>query len=74
MAIILGVFFLGILTRRVGQKAALAGMMLGLTGMTAVAFATPLAWPWYAMAGSLGTLALGLLASLVWPPEPARAQ
>jgi len=72
--IILGVFFLGILTRRVGQKAALAGMMLGLTGMTAVAFATPLAWPWYAMAGSLGTLALGLLASLVWPPEPARAQ
>ena len=72
--IILGVFFLGILTRRVGQKAALAGMMLGLTGMTAVAFATSLAWPWYAMAGSLGTLALGLLASLVWPPEPARAQ
>jgi len=72
--IILGVFFLGILTRRVGQKAALAGMMLGLTGMTAVAFATPLAWPWYAMAGSLGTLALGLLASLAWPPEPARAQ
>ena len=72
--IILGVFFLGILTRRVGQKAALAGMMLGLTGMTAVAFATPLAWPWYAMAGSLGTLGLGLLASLVWPPEPARAQ
>ncbi len=72
--IILGVFFLGILTRRVGQKAALAGMMLGLAVMTAVAFATPLAWPWYAMAGSLGTLALGLLASLVWPPEPARAQ
>ena len=72
--IILGVFFLGILTRRVGQKAALAGMMLGLAGMTAIAFATPLAWPWYAMAGSLGTLALGLLASLVWPAEPARAQ
>jgi SSS family transporter len=72
--IILGVFFLGILTRRVGQKAALAGMSLGLVGMTAVAFATPLAWPWYAMTGSLGTLGLGLLASLVWPPEPARAQ
>jgi len=72
--IILGVFFLGILTTRVGQRAALTGMGLGLAGMTAVAFATPLAWPWYAMVGSLGTLGLGLLASLVWPAPPARAQ
>ncbi|HSB61987.1 MAG TPA: sodium:solute symporter [Vicinamibacteria bacterium] len=70
--IILGVFFLGIFTKRVGQEAALAGMVMGLVGMTVVAFATPLAWPWYAMVGSLGTLALGLLASLVWPAGPAR--
>jgi len=72
--IILGVFFLGIFTKRVGQKAALVGMVLGLAGMSVVAFATPLAWPWFAMAGSLGTLALGLLASLVWPAEPRPAQ
>jgi len=72
--IILGVFFLGILTQRVAQKAALTGMLLGLAGMTVVAFATPLAWPWYAMVGSLGTLGLGLLASLVWPAEPTPAR
>ena len=72
--IILGVFFLEIFTKRVDQEAALAGMLLGLVGMTVVAFATPLAWPWYAMVGSLGTLALGLLASLVWPASPARSQ
>jgi len=68
--IILGVFFLEIFTKRVDQEAALAGMLLGLVGMTVVAFATPLAWPWYAMVGSLGTLALGLLASLRLAGEP----
>lgn len=68
--IILGVFFLGTFTRRAGQRAALVGMVLGLVGMTAVAFATPLAWPWYAMVGSLGTMLLGWLASFVFPPPP----
>lgn len=63
--IILGVFFLGILTRRVGQTAALVGLVLGLAGMTAVYLFTPLAWPWYALVGSLGTFGLGLAASRV---------
>ncbi len=50
--IILGVFFLGIFTRRVGQRAALAGLLLGLATITAVAFGTRLAWPWYTLVGS----------------------
>ncbi len=65
--IVLGVFFLGIFAPRVGQRAALAGLVLGLAFMTWVFFATPLAWPWYALVGSLGTVAAGLAASLVWP-------
>ncbi len=65
--IVLGVFFLGIFTNRVGQRAALAGLVVGLGGMTAVFFATPLAWPWYAVVGSLGTFAVGLVASYLWP-------
>jgi len=67
--IILGVFFLGIFTRRVGQRAALAGLLLGLATITAVAFGTRLAWPWYTLVGSLSTLAFGLLASLAWPAQ-----
>jgi SSS family transporter len=62
--IVLGLFFLGMYTRRVGQTAALAGLVAGLAGMTWIYFATPLAWPWYALAGSLLTVAAGLVASL----------
>ena len=65
--IVLGVFFLGIFTDRVGQRAALVGLVVGLVGMLIVFFATPLAWPWFALVGSLGTFAAGLLASYVWP-------
>jgi Na+/proline symporter len=69
--LILGVFFLGIFTRRVGTRAAFAGLLLGLATITAVAFGTKLAWPWYTLVGSLSTLGFGLVASLVWP-EPRR--
>lgn len=65
--IVLGVFFLGMFTRRVGQPAALAGLVAGFAGMIWVYFGTPLAWPWYALAGSLMTVAAGLVASYVWP-------
>lgn len=67
--ITLGVFFLGIFTRRVGQKAAFCGLLCGLLLITAVAFGTPLAWPWYTMVGSLGTFGFGWLASYRWPAE-----
>lgn len=67
--IVLGVFFLGMLTRRVGQRAALAGLVAGFAGMTWIYFGTPLAWPWYALAGALLTVAAGLAASFIWPRE-----
>jgi SSS family transporter len=67
--IILGIFFLGIFTRRVGQRAAFVGMLLGLATISAVAFGTKLAWPWYTLVGSAATFAFGLAASLVWPGD-----
>jgi SSS family solute:Na+ symporter len=70
--IVLGVFFLGMFTRRVGQHAALAGLVVGLAGMTWIFFATPLAWTWYALAGSLLTVAAGLAASYFKFPGEAR--
>ena len=69
--IVLGVFFLGLFTRRVGQRAALAGLVVGLAGMTWIFFATPLAWTWYALAGSLLTVTGGLVASLAARDAPA---
>jgi SSS family solute:Na+ symporter len=69
--IVLGVFFLGIFTDRVGQRAALAGLVVGLAGMTWVFFGTSLAWPWFALVGSAGTFGAGLVASFVWPRQEA---
>jgi SSS family transporter len=68
--IVLGVFFLGIFARRVGEHAAFAGLAVGLTGMSFIKFATPLAWPWFALVGSILTFAGGWSASFIWPrPE-----
>jgi solute:Na+ symporter, SSS family len=62
---ILGVFFLGA-TKRATTPAALAGMTAGLVAVAFVAFTTKVAWPWYAVAGSLTTLCVGMIAA--WIP------
>jgi solute:Na+ symporter, SSS family len=54
----------------VGQRAALAGFVFGLAAMTWIFFATSLAWPWYALVGSLLTVIAGLAASWIWPRDP----
>lgn len=61
---VLGVFLLGAFSRRAGTPAALAGMGAGLTAVLALRFATPVAWPWYTLVGSLTTLLAGSLAGL----------
>jgi SSS family solute:Na+ symporter len=59
---ILGVFLLGA-TRSANRAGALAGMVAGLATVSWVAFATKTAWPWYAVIGSLVTLAVGTAVS-----------
>ena len=65
--ILLGLFLLGILTRRVGQAAALAGVLAGIAAVLYAKFGTPLAWPWFALVGSSTVFAVGLAASYVVP-------
>ncbi len=60
---LLGVFLLGLLTRRVGERAAMAGMVAGLAVMIYVKAATPIAWTWYVLIGSAATFATGLALS-----------
>ncbi|HUR81537.1 MAG TPA: transporter, partial [Thermoanaerobaculia bacterium] len=67
---ILGVFFLGA-TKRAGTGAALSGMTAGLIAVGLVAFATKVAWPWYAVVGSVVTFGIGMIASWIWPEKSA---
>jgi len=62
---LLGVFILGILTKRVGEAAAMCGMTVGLLLMFYVKFGTPIAWTWYVLIGSSATFVVGLLSSYV---------
>jgi SSS family transporter len=68
--VILGLFLLGTFTRRVGERAALAGVVAGTAGMLALRLFTAVSWQWYVLAGSVVTFAAGWLASLV-VTEPA---
>jgi SSS family solute:Na+ symporter len=72
--IVLGIFFLGIFARRATQGCALFALVGGLAGMTWIKFQTDLAWPWFVLIGSLGTLTLGLLATALVPRTEASAQ
>lgn len=56
---ILGVFFLGA-TKRATTRSALLGMSAGLAAVAVVAFTTKVAWPWYAVVGSMTTLLVGV--------------
>ena len=60
---LLGVFLLGVLTRRPGEWAAMAGVVAGLTVALAVYFETPVAYTWYVMIGATVTFGCGLAAS-----------
>jgi SSS family solute:Na+ symporter len=62
---LLGVFLLGLLTKRVGEIAAMWGMSAGLAMMLYVRFATPIAFTWYVVIGASTTFVIGILVSLV---------
>jgi SSS family transporter len=70
---LLGVFLLGVLTRRPRERAAMAGVVAGLTTIVVVIWRTRIAFTWYVLIGTAATFAVGLAAS--WfegpaPPEP----
>jgi len=62
---LLGVFLLGLLTKRVQENAAMIAMGVGLALMLYIRFFTPIAWTWYVLIGSSATFATGLAASFL---------
>ncbi len=69
---VLGVFLLGAFSRRAATPAAFAGMAAGLVAVLAVWRFTPVAWPWYALVGSVTTLSVGALLGSVQPSRSER--
>ncbi|MGI9455589.1 MAG: sodium:solute symporter family transporter, partial [Aeoliella sp.] len=67
---VLGLYLLGAMTKRVGQRAALSGFACGIAILSYMEYvrymelATPLYWPWYAGCGALAVFGFGLLISL----------
>jgi SSS family transporter len=72
--IILGLFLLGTLTRRVGQQAAFAGILVGAAVMLSLKLGTAVSWQWYVLVGSLTTFAAGVLASYAAPASDLTSQ
>ena len=69
---LLGVFLLGVLTRRVREKAAMAGMVVGLLVMLYVRLGTSIAWTWYVCIGTTVTFVTAWVAA-VWMREERNA-
>jgi Na+/proline symporter len=67
--ILLGIFFLAVLTRSVGERAALVALVGGLGTMVFVVFGTSVAFTWYAVIGASVTFVLGLVASRLLGPD-----
>lgn len=62
---LLGVFLLGILTRRATQTGTILGMLTGLALNIYLWAKTPIAWTWYVTFGAATTFVVGYLASLI---------
>jgi len=61
---LLGVFLLGLLTRRVQENAAMIAMAAGLAVMVYVKACTHIAFTWYVLIGTTATFSAGYLISL----------
>jgi SSS family transporter len=65
---ILGVFLLGIFTRRTRGSAAIAGAVAGLASVSLVAYKSQIAFFYYAIVGTVVTFGVGWLLSLMQSP------
>jgi Na+/proline symporter len=60
----LGAFLLGVLTSRANGPGVIAGMAVSTASMLAIWWATPLAWTWYVLVGTVICFSVGYVTSL----------
>ncbi len=63
---LLGVFLLGVLTRRANQRGAMIGMVFGF-GTELYLWGTRVPWTWWVMMGTVVTFTVGYTASYLFP-------
>ncbi|MGA8152039.1 MAG: sodium:solute symporter [Terriglobales bacterium] len=69
---LLGVFLLGVLTRRANQQGAMLGMLCGFLTELYVWLGTRVPWTWYVVIGTVVTFAVGYAASMVLQREETK--
>jgi SSS family solute:Na+ symporter len=69
---LLGVFLLGVLTRRTNQRGAMIGMVFGFA-IELYLWTTKIPWTWWVMVGTSVTFAVGYACSLFVPSSPPTA-
>ena len=62
---LLGVFLLGVLTKRANQNGAMLGMLCGFVTELYLWLGTKVPWTWYVMIGTIVTFGVGYAASLI---------
>jgi SSS family transporter len=62
---LLGVFLLGVLTRKANETGSMVGMVIGFAVSVYVWTSTPVPWTWYVVIGTGVTFLIGYLCSLV---------
>jgi Na+/proline symporter len=68
---LLGVFLLGVLTRRANQSGAMVGMLCGFVCELYIWLGTRVPWTWYVAIGTVVTFAVGYAASFALRPAKA---
>jgi SSS family solute:Na+ symporter len=66
---LLGVFLLGVLTKSVSERGAIAGMVAGFAVNLYLWLGTDVSFTWYVVIGSLATMVVGYGASALLPTE-----
>jgi SSS family transporter len=69
-----GVFLLGVLTKKANQKGSILGMAAGLLSMLAVWYWSRIAFTWYVLIGTAITFGVGYMASLMISNQGAQAR
>ena len=64
---ILGVFLVGTFLKRAREIHALIGMIASISLMLYILLGTKVAWTWYALIGSITTVVVAFLATLILP-------
>jgi len=68
---LLGVFLLGVLTKRANQTGAMIGMLCGFSTELYLWLGTQVPWTWYVAIGTIVTFAIGYGASMMTKHEPS---